>query len=89
MCWLGDCGRTWRSELKAVVQRQIRGCRSLGGLLVRLEEHESLRCGILMAEESPSVPLTKWQEYCRFDSRLALVEAVIVPDKVQTRAVGR
>lgn len=89
MHWLGDCGRTWRSELKVVVQRQIRGHKSLGGLLVHLEEHESLRYGILMTEELPSVRLTRWQEYCRFDSHLALVEAVIVHDKVQTCAVER
>ena len=89
MRWLGDCERTWRLGLKVVVQREIRGHKSLCSLLVHLEEDGSLRYDILMIEMLPPVRLTRWQECCHFDCRLALVEAVIVHDKVQLHAVER
>lgn len=87
MRWLGDCEQTWRSELKVEVRREIRGHKNLCSLPVHLEEDESLHYGILMIEALPSVCLTRWQECRHFDSRLALVGAVIVHDKVQLRAV--
>ena len=72
--------------LKAVAQKEIHGRESLCSLPVRLEEDESLHYGILMIEALSSVPLTKWQECCHFDSCLALLEQAIVHDKVQLRA---
>ena len=71
-----------------VDQKEIRGQKSLCSLLVHVEEDESLRSGTLMTETLPSVRLTRWQGCCRFDSLLALVEAVIVHDRVQLRVVG-
>lgn len=88
MRWLGDCEPTWRSGLKVVEPKEIRGQKSLCSLLVHVEEDESLRYGTLMTEGLPSVRLTRLQEFCRFDSPLALVEAVIVHDRVQLRAVA-
>ena len=88
MRWLDDCEPTWRSELKVVEQKEIRGQKSLCSLLVLVEEDESLRYGTLMAEGLPSVRLTRLQGCCRFDSLLALVEAVIVHDRGQLRVVG-
>lgn len=88
MRWLGDCEPTWRSELKVVDQKETRGQKGLCSRLVHVEEDENLRYGTLMTEALPSVRLTRWQECCRFDSLLALVEAVIVHDMVQLRAVG-
>ncbi len=88
--WLGDCERTWRSVLKGVVvQMELRGQESLYSLLVRLEEDESLRSGILLIEVWPSVALTRGRDCCHFDSPLALVESAIVHDKVQLHAVER
>ena len=87
--WLGDCERTWRSEQKAVVQKEVRGHKSLCSLLVHLGEDENLRYGILRSEALPSVRLTRWQACGHFDSRLALVEVVIVHEEVQLRAVER
>lgn len=89
MRWLGDCERTWRLELKVVVQTAIGGYKSLGSLLVHLEEDENLRYGILMIEALPSARLTRWQECCHFGSHLALLEAANVRDKVQLRAMKR
>lgn len=89
MRWPGDCERTWRSEPKVVVQTAIHGHKSLCSLLVHLEEDESLHYGILTIEALPSARLTRRQECCHFGSRLALVEAAIVHDRVQLRAVER
>ena len=73
MRWVGDCAPTWRSELKAVDQKEIRGQKSPCSLLVHVGEDESLRYGTLMIETLPSVRLTSWQECCRFDILLAPV----------------
>lgn len=71
-----------------VGQKEMHGQKSLCSLLVHVEEGESFHYGSLMTETMPSVRLTRWQECCRFDSPLALVEAVIVHDRVQLRVVG-
>ena len=72
-----------------VVPREVRGHKSLYSLLVHLEVDGSLRYDILMIEALPPVLLTRWQVCSHFDNHLALVEAVIVYDKVQLHAVGR
>ena len=58
--WPDDCGRTWKSVLKVVVQREVPGHEVPGSLLVRLEEDEGLRYGILRIEALSPVRLSKW-----------------------------
>ena len=59
MRWLGDCERTWKLELKVVVQTAIRGYKSLCSVLVHSEEDGSLRHRILMIEALPSARPTR------------------------------
>ena len=69
-----------------LVEREILGHEVLCGLLVRLEDD---RYGNLIIEALPSVRLTRWQGFYRFDSHLAREELAIVHDKVRLRAAER
>ena len=73
--------------LKGVVQTKSRRHEGFYSLLVRWGEDEIRRYYILMTETSAPVRLAMRWKSCHFYSRLALVEPVIVHEKVQLRVV--